>query len=520
MTEPVQPTSRGMMQQRMMEQIALNPDKPVAVSEERTLTLLQLHERGTALAKSLYGLGLRPGDKAAVMIYNQVEYFEIGAALGQIGVGRVMVGYRNQPPEIEYITENSDARCLIFDHDFAGRILPRRDRYKKLLPDGLISIGATDLPGAMDYEELIRHPPDVDLEDLPENNGQIMIYTSGTTGRPKGASRGGTELRQIGYGLQVIEGFRYAEGEVHLVSCPLYHSAPFLFSTVARILGGTIILMRRFDPAVFLEKVARYQVTSAFVVPTILDSILQVPEEQTRHLDLSSLRSLICGGAPLFPKIKLGILDRFGPILYEFYGSTETGVNTILSPEDMRQRPTSVGRAFADNELIILDEKGSEVSVGQSGVLYIYNSMLMDRYYKDEEATREVFHGKYMTVGDVAVKDQEGYYYIVDRAKDMIIRGGVNIYPAEIEEALHRMPGVRDLAVVGKPDHHWGEIVAAFIVPEPGAEIDEESIKTWCADQMAGYKIPELIFFRDEIPRNPTGKILKKELRDELIILS
>lgn len=517
MIEPIQPTSRAMMRQRMMEQIALNPDRPVAVGEDRTLTILQLHERGTALAKSLYNLGLRPGDKAAVMTYNQVEYFEIGEALSQIGAGRVMIGYRNQSPEIEHIVENSEARCLIFDHDFAGRILPRRDRYENLLPDGFVSIGPASPVGAVDYEQLIHHHPDVDLESLPEISGPIMIYTSGTTGKPKGAARGSGENRQVGYGLQVIEGFGYTEGEVHLVPCPLYHSAPFLFSTVARILGGTIILMRRFDPVVFLENVDRYKVTSAFVVPTILDSILQIPEDQIKHLDLSSLRSLICGGAPLFPKVKLGILDRFGPILYEFYGSTETGVNTILTPEEMGRRPASVGRAFADNELLILDEKGTEVPVGERGLLYIYNSMLMEGYYKNEQATQEVLHGKYMTVGDVAVKDKDGYYYIVDRVKDMIIRGGVNIYPAEIEEVLQGMPGIKDMAVVGKPDDHWGEIVAAFVVPQPGVEIDAESIQAYCAGRMAGYKIPALIFFRDKIPRNPTGKILKKELRNELM---
>jgi fatty-acyl-CoA synthase len=453
------------------------------------------------------------------MIYNQVEYYEIGAAIRQLGVGRVMVGYRNQAPEIEYITENSDAKCLIFDHDFVDRIMPHRGRYENLLDKGFICIGPTNQVGAVDYEQLIQNPPDVDLESLPEISGQIMIYTSGTTGRPKGATRGVGENRQAGYGLKVIEGFGYAEGEVHLVSCPLYHSAPFLFSMVARILGGTIVLMKRFDAKVFLENIDRYKVTSAFVVPTILDTILQIPEEEIKHLDLSSLRSLICGGAPLFPKVKLGILDRFGPILYEFYGSTETSVNTILTPAEMRQRPTSVGRAFADNELIILDEKGKEVPAGESGVLYIYNSMLMEQYYKDEQATKDVFHGKYMTVGDVAVKDKDGFYYIIDRVKDMIIRGGVNIYPAEIEEVLHRMPGIMDVAVLGKPDDHWGEIVAAFIVPETGAEISEESIKAYCADQMAGYKIPELIFFRDEIPRNPTGKILKKDLRSELVSL-
>ncbi|MBW2061981.1 MAG: acyl--CoA ligase [Deltaproteobacteria bacterium] len=498
-------------------QAQLNPDKPVAIGKERTLTWSKLHERCRALAQGLYGLGLRPGDKATVMIYNLPEYVEIISAFSLIRVGLVMVGYRNKPPEIEYITNNSDAKCLIFYHEFADRILPHRKRYTGLLPQGFVSIGSTSLDGAVDYEGLIANPPDVDLENLPPEQGTGMIYTSGTTGKPKGAARKGGAEKLAEFALHIIAQFKYQPDEAHLVACPLYHSAPYVFASCAFVLGGTLILMPRFDPLEFLENVARYGVNSSFVVPTILDSLLQVPAEVTDRLDLSSLRALICGGAPLFPQTKLGILDRFGPVLYEFYGATETGVNIVITPEEIRERPTSVGKPFFDNEFKILDGNGNEVEDGERGELYIYNSFLMEGYYKNEEATREVFREKYMTVGDIAIRDKDGYYYIVDRVTDMIIRGGVNVYPAEVEEALHKMPGIKDTAVVGKPDSHWGEIVTAFIVLEPDDEINEEMIKDFLSEQLANHKIPEIIVFKDEIPRTPTGKTLKKDLKAELI---
>ena len=511
MSEPQAPSRPAPLPETKAQ---LHPDKPVAIGPGRVLTWKELHENSTALAKGLYGLGLRPGDKATVMIYNLPEYYEISAALSLIGVGLVMIGYRSMAPEIEYITENSDAKCLIFYHEFADRILGRRGRYPGLLPQGLVSVGPDPLEGAIPWRSLMENPPEADLKALPPARFQTMIYTSGTTGKPKGAARTrNVEQPMINYALHVIQQFGFGVEEVHLVACPLYHSAPFLFSTCAYVLGGTLVLMRRFDPVEFVRNIDRYRVTSAFVVPTILDALAALPEEATRGLDLSSLRALICGGAPLFPHVKLEILRRFGPVLYEFYGSTETGMNTVIMPEEIPGKPSSVGRPFFDNELKILDDEGREVPDGQPGELYIYSSFLIDGYYKNDQATRESFRGKYMTVGDVAVRDADGYYYIVDRKTDMIIRGGVNIYPAEVEAVLSEMPGIVDVAVVGRPDPHWGETVTAFVVLEPGAALDEAAVQSYCADKMANYKIPERILFREEIPRTPTGKVLKRDLR-------
>jgi fatty-acyl-CoA synthase len=274
--------------------------------------------------------------------------------------------------------------------------------------------------------------------------------------------------------------------------------------------------MPRFDAVEFLELVDKFKVTSTHLVPTMVTRLLDVPREVTDGLDLTSLRSVVCGAAPLFPEYKLAFLDRFGPVLHEYYGATETGVNTAITPEEMLKRPNSVGRAFANNELKIYDENGNEVPDGERGILYMYNSIMMDGYYKNERATSEAYQGKYMTAGDVAIRDAQGYYYIVDRVKDMIIRGGVNIYPVEIEGVLNQMPAIADAAVVGKRDEELGEIVVAFLVSRKGEKASLDEIKQFCADKLANYKIPSEIIEVEKIPRTPTGKILKRELRQRL----
>jgi len=496
------------------------PEKTAVIGPARALTYGQLRERADALARRLYQLGLRPGDQAAVMTYNLPEYDEISKALGYLQVGMVMVGYRMKPREIEFIVDDSDSKVFFFWHEFADRILPFKDGYRKVLPDGFVIFGGS-AEGASDYEDLFEEPPEVDLENVStgEAVGTSMIYTSGTTGKPKGAARKtdfATRPEVIQYLMKTIGFLNMNSDEVHLVCCPLYHSAPSFFNLVSFILGGTSIYQPRFDPIPFLELVDQHKVTSVHLVPTMVARLLQVPDEVVRRHDFSSLRTVICGAAPLFPEYKLAFLDRFGDCLYEYYGATETGVNTLIGPQEMRKRPSSVGRPFADNELKILDESGSEVPDGERGILYMHNAMLMEGYYKNPKATVETYRGKYMTVGDVAVRDSEGYIYIVDRVKDMIIRGGVNIYPAEVEEILTGMPGIADAAVVGQPDRQLGETVAAFVVTAEGAAGTENEIQEYCGRHIANEKIPATIVFIEEIPRTPTGKILKRELREML----
>jgi acyl-CoA synthetase (AMP-forming)/AMP-acid ligase II len=498
-----------------------HPEKTVLFGLGRRLTYSQLRSRARRLAGCLHGLGVRPGHQVALMSYNTAEVLEVANALQYLQAGFVTVGYRLQPPEIQFIADNSDSRVLIFSHEFAQHILPHRDQYEKILPGGFISFGGPTPEGAQDYETLLAASQEIDPATLPPATkaGSSMIYTSGTTGRPKGAARSSDFIARDGvmdYLFASIRFFKMAEDEVHLVCCPLYHSAPSYFSSITFLLGGSLLYVPRFDPQQFLELVDQYKVTSTHLVPTMVTRLLQLPREVTDRLDLTSLRAVICGAAPLFPEYKLAFLDRFGLVLHEYYGATETGINTAIAPEEMRERPASVGKVFANNELIIRDEHGNEVPDGERGILYMYNSIMMDGYYKNEEATSEASHGKHMTAGDVAIRDGDGYYYIVDRVKDMIIRGGVNIYPAEVESVLSQMPALQDVAVVGRPDKELGETVAAFVVPAPGVSVSNEDFQAFCATQLAKYKVPSTIMVIDEIPRTPTGKILKRELRHRL----
>lgn len=500
---------------------ASHPDKPAVVGPERSLTYGQLKKRARALAKSLYGLGVRPGDQVALMSYNDPVHTEVTAALGYLEVGLVMVGYRMKPREIAYIVDNSDSRAFVFLDEFADRIMPYRENYPQILPDGFISFGEKQIDGAIGYAAMFENVPDVDIDAIPPaaEPGNSMIYTSGTTGRPKGAARKTDFVAKPGvmeYIFSAISTLGMTAEEVHLVCCPIYHSAPTLFNMISFLLGGTTVMQPRFDAEAFLSLVDRYRVTSTHLVPTMVRRLLDVPEAFTAGLDLSSLRTVICGAAPLFPEYKLAFLDRYGDCLFEYYGATESGMNTLITPREMRERPASVGRAFANNELFLLDAAGNPVAEGERGILYMYNDVMMDGYYKNEKATDETRHGKYITAGDVAIKDSDGYIFIVDRVKDMIIRGGVNIYPAEVEEVLSAMPGISDAAVVGMPDHDFGEAVAAFVVFDDGAPPSLDDIRAFCAEQMENHKIPAAVYPVQEIPRTPTGKILKRDLRERL----
>jgi len=500
---------------------AKHPDKTLLLGMGRSLTYDQMRHRARSLAKSLYNLGVRSGDQVAIMSYNAPEVMELSNALVYLEVGLVMVGYRMTAPEIEFIVDNSDSKILIFLDDFADHIIPNKEKYSKILPNGFISFGETTVDGATSYEGLFTDVPDIDLDTFEpaEEVGNAMIFTSGTTGMPKGAARSTDFVTKDGvmdYLFATMGFFKFEANEIHLVCCPIYHSAPSYFANVTFILGGSMLYQPRFDAVQFLELVDKYKVTSTHLVPTMVSRLLEVPKEVTDKLDLSSLRTVICGAAPLFPEKKLAFLDRYGPCLYEYYGATETGLNTAITPEEMQKRPASVGKAFANNELIIYDENGQEAATGERGIFYMYNSIMMDGYYKNKNATSEAYKGKYMTAGDVAIKDEEGYYFIVDRVKDMIIRGGVNIYPAEIEAVMSTMPAIKDVAVVGKLDDEFGESVAAFIVMDNSDIATVGEIQIFCAKQLANYKVPTDIIFLDEIPRTPTGKVLKRELRKRL----
>jgi acyl-CoA synthetase (AMP-forming)/AMP-acid ligase II len=299
------------------------------------------------------------------------------------------------------------------------------------------------------------------------------------------------------------------------VAGPLYHSAPGAFAAYAHLFGGTVVVLPKFDPEAALAAIARHRCTSTFMAPTLLKRVVELPEAVRARYDVSSMQVIVVAAAPCPMTVKEDVVRQFGPVLYEFYGSTELGVNTILRPEDVLRKPGSCGRAAPGLEIAILDDDGRTLPPGQPGELFVRRyAGVFDEYYKKPEATRETGRGEWLSVGDVAWMDDDGFVYICDRKRDMIISGGVNIYPAEIEEVLHRHPAVADVAVFGVPDDDWGERVHAAVQLRPGADASAEDLIAFARLHLAGYKAPREVSFHTDFPRDPAGKLVKRLLRD------
>jgi acyl-CoA synthetase (AMP-forming)/AMP-acid ligase II len=340
-----------------------------------------------------------------------------------------------------------------------------------------------------------------------------MTYTAGTTGKPKGARR---RAADPGAMLARMTALRCtAPDDVHLVAGPLYHSAPGGFALYAHALGQTVVVMRRFDPEDALRTIERERCTTTFMAPTLLKRLVDLPVEVRRRYDVGSMRSIVVAAAPCPMRVKEDVLAWFGPVLHEFYGSTELGINTVLEPADMLRKPGSCGRAAPGVELAILGEDGRPLPPGTPGELHVRRGPgVFDGYYKNPQATAETARGDWLSVGDVAWMDTEGFVFICDRKRDLIISGGVNIYPAEIEDVLHRHPAIEDVAVFGVPDADWGERVHAAIRLRPGQDLTPAEVTEFCRRHLADYKTPRQVSFHADLPRDTAGKLVKRVLRE------
>jgi fatty-acyl-CoA synthase len=493
-----------------------DPLRPALVSGSLRLNYGELEARINQLTHGLRRLGIGPGERIGAFLHNGHESIELNAALNVVGGQSVQIGYRLKAAEVAYILDNSSARALVFHDDLAPVVEEALPLVKsgKLARERCIVSGKA--PGFESYESLLASgqaaaPALVDGGGY----GGIMIYTSGTTGRAKGAAR---DFRRMGLGpvLDFMTRFPLRRDERHLVVCPLYHSMAQAFTTMVALVGGCSVIMRHFDPADVMRTIERERITSMLVVPTMLTRLLSLPPEELRRHDTSSLRWIMSGAAPLPTELARRVEDRFGPLLYNFYGSTETGLVTIALPGEHTARPGTVGRLIAGNEVRLLDGEGRDVPDGQVGELYVRNPMMMDGYHGNKKATDDAMRDGFLSVGDLAWQDSDGYYYLADRKTDMVISGGVNIYPWEIEQRLHEHPAVADVAVVGVPDAEWGESLAAFVVLRGGAGATAEELSEWVRQSLADFKRPRQFLFVDALPRNQTGKVLKRELKQRL----
>jgi fatty-acyl-CoA synthase len=486
---------------------ALNaPDKLALVDERRRVTWGELEERVNRLATALAARGVGPGARVAVMMRNCIEFIEVQWATTRLGATTVQIGYRLKASEVAYILGNSQPSALFCQPAEEGVAREARAAAGHPAEDALFVAG----PG---YEALIASghptetPPAARRDDA---SGGVMIYTSGTTGRPKGAARDfkiamheavSDFLRQLGV----------RHDDRHLCVCPLYHSAAPAFVAFVLGVGGTIFLQEHYEPEAALELIARQKITSTFMVPTML-ARLAAAAEGGRH-DVSSLRWLASGAAPLPTETARRVEAAFGPRLFNFYGATETGLVTLALPGEHTARPGTIGRALAGNQLRLLDDQGREVPAGAVGELWVRNSMLVAGYHRDHEGTAKAMRDGFFSVGDLARIDGDGYVYLADRKHDMVISGGVNIYPLEIEQRLHEHPAVLEAAVIGVPDAEWGEALKAFVVTRPGHGATPDELREFCKQTLANFKCPRHYVFLDALPRNPTGKVLKRELR-------
>jgi len=494
------------------------PNAVALKDKERSFTYPETNRRVNKLAHSLLSLGLNKGDKVAVLLENSIEIIEVYLATAKTGLVIVPINFRLLGKEVEYIANNSDAQAFIVHDEFVPKVDAIRPSLKNIRPDGYIVVGE-EREGYREYEAFMRAAPENEPEaKVAPKDAWILIYTSGTTGKPKGVVR--SHESHIAFYLINAVDFGFSEHDVCLNIMPLCHINSTFFTFTFTYIGGTAYIhpARSFRGEEILEIIEREKITFISLIPTHYSIILNVPEE-AKGRDVSSIKKLLCSSAPVRKDMKLAIMDFFPSVeLYEAYGSTEAGIVTILKPEDQMRKLGSIGFESLGTDFIkILDEEGNEVGVGEIGELYSRGPMLFDEYYKLPEKRAASFRGEWFSAGDMARRDEDGFYEIVDRKDNLIITGGEHVYPSEVEKVIGAHPGVLDVAIIGLSHEKWGEAVMAFVIPkDPDDPPTEEEIITFCKDKMAGYKRPKAVNFisQEEMPRTGSGKILHRALRE------
>jgi fatty-acyl-CoA synthase/long-chain acyl-CoA synthetase len=468
-----------------------------------------LNRRANQAANLLLSLGCGVHDRVAYMWFNSMLGSEILHGLRKAGLVGTPINYRLKPAEVAYVLNDSGASAVFADDAHVDTVDAARAELKRDVR--CISAGDRVPAGWLRYAAEVEAQPDTPPPVPGEITGLApsLIYTSGTTGHPKGTWRpNGVAVENV---MQAIAIFELTPDDVHLQCGPGYHSAVALFSALHHLLGATIVVQPKFDAGAALDLMTKHRVTNSFMAPTLLQRL--VDEQEARPRDVSSLRAIFLGAAPCPYALKGRAEATLGQVLWEFYGATETGINTVLRPEDQLRKPGSCGQAVPGQEIRLVDGAGNDVPDGTPGELMVRNTWLAE-YYNKPDATRGSTHDGFFSVGDVAYRDDEGFYFICDRRIDMIISGGVNIYPAEVEAVLHAHPAVADAAVIGVPDPEWGESVKAVVQLRSGMDATADELIAFCAERVAGFKKPRSVDFVDLLPRDAAGKLLKRTIRE------
>ena len=489
---------------------AAQPAVTAVIDNDRSLTYRELDERSSRLAQALLAAGHAAGERVCVLLGNRLEYCEVAAGIAKAGLVMVPLNPRLTAAEVDYIVGHSSASALILDEACAPIATAAARAVRTVL-----SIDGTMLGAG--YESVLSHSRAVDPEvPIKELAPFCVAYTSGTTGKPKGVviSHRSRTLTFLASALEWNLGI----GRRSVAVAPMYHGAGFAFGYSPVHTGGTVSMLRRWDPEGLLAIIERDRAQSVFLVPTHAQMLRALGSERIAGYDLSSLDTIFFNAAALPPVLKDWVMATFDGVgIHELYGSTEAGIVSNLRPPDAARKPGSVGPAWFMTEVRLVDDDGRPVPPGVPGELFSRSPYLMNGYLDDAHATAACSTDDgFVTCGDVAVRDSDGYLYIVDRKKDVIITGGSNVYPREVEDALLSHPAVRDAAVVGAPDPKWGEQVVAVVVCEPDASLDLDTIDAHLRPLIAGYKIPRQLVTVAELPRNASGKVLKRELRDRV----
>nr|WP_042186182.1 acyl-CoA synthetase [Kibdelosporangium sp. MJ126-NF4]CEL17133.1 O-succinylbenzoic acid--CoA ligase [Kibdelosporangium sp. MJ126-NF4]CTQ91638.1 O-succinylbenzoic acid--CoA ligase (EC 6.2.1.26) [Kibdelosporangium sp. MJ126-NF4] len=488
------------------------PDHPAVIDPDgAVVTYGELTARADRYGRGLQALGLTPGDTVVMALPNSADLLALYFAVLQTGLYVVPVNWHLVGPEVAYIIEDSGAKVFIAHSRFTDMAIEAGGAVDAKFSVGeipgfepLASLGATAAPG----------------RPAERTAGAPMVYTSGTTGRPKGVRRPLTgndpdDVPPASMWFFGIFGIKPFDDHVHICGSPLYHTAVLNFAGISLQMGHTVVLMEKWDPEEMLRLIQNHKVTHSHMVPTQFHRLLALPQDVRSRYDVSSLRVMIHGAAPCPLETKRRMLDWWGPVVVEYYAATEGG-GTSISAQEWLRKPGSVGKAWPGSTVRVLDDDGNDLPVGEPGLVYMKMGASTFEYHKDKAKTLAARVGDLFTLGDVGHLDKDGYLYLHDRKADMIISGGVNIYPAEIEGELAIHPKVADIAVFGLPHPDWGEEIKAVVQPAAGIVPDESltgELLEYARSRLAKFKLPRSIDYVDELPRDPNGKLYKRKLR-------